>query len=83
MYMVKPSHATYNYKKKGGESMALTEAKRKANNKYIAKNYTVLGLKVRKDEAEKFKEACKVAGTTPNSIFQKAMRDFMEKKTNE
>lgn len=60
--------------------MALTEAQRRANNKYIAKNYTVLGVKVRKDEAEKFKEACKAAGTTPNSIFQAAMRDFMEKQ---
>ena len=57
--------------------MALTEARRRANNKYIAKNYTVVGCKVRKDEAEKFKEACKEAGTTPNAIFRAAMDDFM------
>lgn len=59
--------------------MGLTDAKRRANNKYIAANMTVLGCKVRKDEAEAFKAACKAAGVTPNAIFRQAMRDFMAK----
>lgn len=58
--------------------MPLTEAKRKANNKYIAANMTVLGCKVRKDKAEQFKAACKSAGTTPNAVFTSAMDEFME-----
>lgn len=58
--------------------MPLTEAKRKANNKYIAANMTVLGCKVRKDKAERFKAACKDAGTTPNAVFTTAMDNFME-----
>lgn len=57
--------------------MALTESRRRANNKYIAKNYTVLGVKIRRDEADEFKEACKLAGTTPNAIFKKAIDNFM------
>ena len=57
--------------------MALTEAKRKANNKYIAANMTVLGCKVRKDKAERFKAACKAEGTTPNAIFTAAMDSFL------
>lgn len=57
--------------------MALTDAKRKANNKYIAANMTVLGCKVRKDKAERFKTACKSAGTTPNAIFTAAMDSFL------
>lgn len=57
--------------------MALTEAKRKANNKYIAANMTVLGCKIRKDKAEQFKAACKSAGTTPNAVFTGAIDDFM------
>ncbi len=61
----------------GGDIMALTEAKRKANNKYIAANMTVLGCKVRKDKAERFKTACKLAGTTPNAIFTAAMDSFL------
>ena len=57
--------------------MALTEAKRKANNKYIAAHMTVLGCKVRKEKADAFKAACKDAGTTPNAVFTSAMDDFM------
>lgn len=59
--------------------MALTNAKRKANNKYIATNMTVLGCKVRKEKAEQFKAACKSAGTTPNAVFTTAMDTFMVK----
>ena len=57
--------------------MALTDAKRKANNKYIAANMTVLGCKVRKDKAERFRTACKSAGTTPNAIFAAAVDSFL------
>ena len=58
--------------------MALTDAKRKANNKYIAANMTVLGCKVRKEKAEQFKAVCKSVGTTPNAVFTSAMDDFIE-----
>ena len=57
--------------------MALSEAQRKANNKYIKENMTVLGCKVRKDKADKFKAMCKAAGTSPNAIFTTAMDQFM------
>lgn len=60
--------------------MALTDAKRRANNKYIAANMTVLGCKVRKDRAEEFKAACKAAGTTPNAVFTAAINKFMEEQ---
>lgn len=63
--------------------MSLTEAKRKANNKYIAANMTVLGCKVRKDKAERFKAACREAGTTPNAVFTGAIDTFMEEHGQE
>ncbi len=63
--------------------MSLTEAKRKANNKYIAANMTVLGCKVRRDKAERFKAACKEAGTTPNAVFTGAIDTFMEEHGQE
>lgn len=62
--------------------MPLTDAKRRANNKYIAANMTVLGCKIRKDRAEAFKAACKAAGTTPNAVFTTAINDFMKKQEN-
>lgn len=60
--------------------MSLTEAKRRANNKWDAANMTVLGCKVRKDRAEQFKAACKDAGTTPNAVFNEAINKFMDDK---
>lgn len=61
--------------------MALTESKRRANNKYIAENMTVLGCKIRKEDAEKFKKACSTAGTNPNAVFRKAIDEFMKENT--
>lgn len=60
--------------------MSLTDSQRRANNKYIAANMTVLGCKIRKDKAEAFKAACKDAGTTPNAVFTDAINSFMERE---
>lgn len=58
--------------------MALTDAKRRANNKYIKENMTTLGCKMRKDDAAAFKIACNIMGTTPNAVFRRAVDDFMK-----
>lgn len=58
--------------------MPLTEAKRRANNKWSAANMTVLGCKVRKDKAAVFKAACRERGTTPNAVFTAAMDKFLD-----
>ncbi len=62
--------------------MPMTEAQRKANRKWSSAHQTVLSSKMRKEEAEAFKEACKVAGTSPNAVFLAAMRSFMEAHGN-
>lgn len=54
-----------------------TDAQRKAQNKYDAKNLTVLGCKMRREDAEQFKAACRAAGTTPNAVFRKAADEFI------
>lgn len=59
--------------------MPLSEARRRANNKYNLKNYTVVGCKIPKDEALAFKEKCKEKNTTPNAVFRNAINDFMGK----
>ena len=58
--------------------MPLTEAKRKANNKYSAAHYTVIGCKVRKEYAEEFRLACAEAGTTPNAVLKAAADKFLQ-----
>lgn len=59
--------------------MALTEAQKRANNKYIAKHMTVLGCKVRKEYADKVREKAKEEGTSVNAILKKALDEFLEK----
>lgn len=58
--------------------MALTDAQRRANNKYISEHMTVLGCKVRKDYADRVRKKAKDKGTSVNAILKKALDDFME-----
>lgn len=55
-----------------------TEKQKQYRNKWDAANMTVLGCKVRKDRAEEFKAACKAAGTTPNAVFNDAIKMFVD-----
>ena len=58
--------------------MAISDAKKRANNKWDASNMVVLGCKVRRTKAEAFKALCKEEGTTPNAVFTAALDAFME-----
>ena len=57
----------------------VTRAKRANKNKWEDANMTVLGCKVKRDEADAFREACRMAGTSPNAIFKAAIDEFMRK----
>ena len=57
----------------------VTRAKRANNNKWDAANMAVLGCKVKRDEADAFREACRMAGTSPNAVFKAAIDEFMRK----
>ena len=59
--------------------MPLTDAKRKANNKYIAEHMTVLGVKVRKDYAERVRACCEANGDTVNAVLRSALDDYLER----
>lgn len=55
----------------------VTDAQKRASNKYQLKHYTVLGCKLRVEDADAFKAACQAAGTSPNAIFRAAIAQFM------
>lgn len=57
----------------------VSEKQKAWRNKWDAANMTVLGCKVRKEKAERFKEACRRAGTTPNAVFLEAINRVLEK----
>lgn len=58
----------------------ITEAKKKSNQRWDAKNMAVLGCKMRKEKAEQFKAACRAAGTTVNAVYTKATDDFLSEQ---
>ncbi len=55
--------------------MAVSEAQKRASNKYNKEHMHTLGCKVRKDEAEKFKEYAKENGKTTNTILREYVLD--------
>lgn len=59
--------------------MPLSEARRKANNKWNAANTTVLGCKVRKDYAERVRACCEANGDTVNAVLRSALDDYLER----
>ena len=51
--------------------MAVSEAQKKASNKYNAEHMATLGCKVHKTDAEKFKNYAKEQGCTANSLLRR------------
>lgn len=62
--------------------MAITEARRRANNKWSKENMTILACKVRKTYAEQVKSKAALDGTTVNAIISSAIDDFMGEKSD-
>ena len=51
--------------------MSPSEAQKRASNKYNAEHMRVIGCKLKKEQAEAFKEHCKQEQTTPNEKLKK------------
>lgn len=50
--------------------MSVSEAQKRASNKYNQKHMSTLGCKVKKEEAEKFKEYAAEQGKTANTVLK-------------
>ena len=59
--------------------MALTEAQRRAHQKWDNKNMTTVGCKLTKEKARVFREACAAAGEKPNKIFLSVVDEYIAK----
>ena len=58
--------------------MPVSEAQKRASNKYIKENMTTLGCKVRKDEAAAFKDYAKKQGKTSNTVLKEYVIECIE-----
>ncbi len=59
--------------------MALTEAKRKANDKYIKGHYTQVKLSMPNDEADTLSNYCEKYGLTKAGFIRTAIKEKMER----
>jgi hypothetical protein len=56
----------------------VSEAKKKANNKWDAANMQNLSVKVRREYADQIRAKAAEKGTTVGAILRKALDDFMK-----
>lgn len=57
----------------------VSEAQKRARNKYDAKHYTIVGCKIRKEYAAEFKAATAAAGTSQGAVLRRAIDEFMSR----
>lgn len=55
--------------------MALSEAKKKANAKWDSENMATIGCKLKKEQAEAFKQYCAAIGQTSNAVLRAFVLD--------
>jgi len=60
--------------------MAISNAQKKASNKYNLKNMTTLGCKVKKEQAEKFKQYAEQQGKTANTVLKEFVFKCIDEK---
>lgn len=60
--------------------MALSESQRKANDKYIKKNYKQVKLSMPNEEAETLERYCKERSYTKAGFIRQAIKDKMARK---
>ena len=60
--------------------MAPSEAQKRAASKWDKENMAVVGCKVKKDQAEKFKAYCSEMGKTSNAVLRDYVLDCIDEK---
>lgn len=59
--------------------MAVSEAQKRAADKYNREHMTTLGCKVKKEEAAAFKEHCASQGKTSNTVLKEFVLEIIER----
>jgi len=62
------------------EITPVSEAKKKANNKWVEANYKRFNIALPKEEAAKIDNYCKEKNISKNSFFKEAAKEKMERE---
>lgn len=57
--------------------MSLSESRRRANDKWDKENMATLACKVKKNEAERFKEKARAEKETVNAVLARFVREYV------
>jgi hypothetical protein len=68
------------YAEREGVMVALTEARKKANEKYIQNNYKQVKLSMPKAEAEVLEEYCKAKECSKAGFIRQAIKEKMDRE---
>ncbi len=60
--------------------MPVSDAKKKANAKWDSENMATLACKVKKGQADKFKEYCTDRGKTSNAVLREYVLECIDEK---
>lgn len=60
--------------------MTVSEAKKRANNKWVNANYKRVNLALTKDEYAEVEEYCNLHGISKNSFFKQAAKEKLERE---
>lgn len=63
--------------------MAVPRAKRAANNKWDAENMKIVACKIKKEDAEAFKDFAQANNTTPNALLRGYIYKCIDKEDGE
>ena len=70
----------YNHLHKGGVRLAPSDAQKKASAKYQKENIASLACRVKKDQADQFKEYFAAKGKTSNAVLREYVLDCIGAK---
>ena len=63
--------------------MAPTEAQKRASAKWDGENMATIGCKVKKEQAEAFKEYCASQGKTSNAVLREYVLECIDEKESD
>lgn len=62
--------------------MSVSRSKRAANNRWDKENMKIVACKLRKEQAEKFRQYAEDNGTTVNALIKKFVLEKIEEQSN-
>lgn len=61
----------------------VSEAQKRSRDKWDASNMATIGCKIKKETADKFRQACEKNGAKPNAVLKNLVMDYIAQNTED